>query len=80
MLEMGTSGLMSGEGKRVGSSRFRYRALPRLYGDQLVRIEKMPLCEGEEETGYAHGLESGNHSPDGKALRPYRTNSPQDRS
>ena len=25
---------MSGEGKRVGSSRFRYRALPRLYGGE----------------------------------------------
>jgi len=37
MLEMGTSGLMSGEGKRVGSSRFRYRALPRLYGGETEK-------------------------------------------
>ena len=31
MLEMGTSGLMSGEGKRVASGRRRHRVLPRLY-------------------------------------------------
>src|SRR5437763_15109843 len=31
MFEMDTSSLMSGEGKRVGSFWFRYRALPRLY-------------------------------------------------
>jgi hypothetical protein len=31
MLEMGTSGLMSGEGKQAGRSCTRNRALPRLY-------------------------------------------------
>ena len=50
MLEMGTSGLMSGEGKRVASSKVGYRALPRLYGDQLVRIEKTPLVKGRKGT------------------------------
>jgi len=40
MLEMGTSGLMSGEGKRVGSSRFRYRALPRLYAQTASLVKR----------------------------------------
>jgi len=31
MLEMGTSGLMSGEGKQPSANRLRSRALPRLY-------------------------------------------------
>jgi hypothetical protein len=31
MLEMGTSGLMSGEGKRINAARLRHCALPRLY-------------------------------------------------
>jgi len=51
MFEMDTSSLMSGEGKRVGSFWFRDRALPRLYGDQLVRIEKMPYRKGRKRSG-----------------------------
>jgi hypothetical protein len=38
MLEMGTSGLMSGEGKRVASSKVGYRALPRLYAGAFASV------------------------------------------
>jgi hypothetical protein len=43
MLEMSTSGLMSGEGKRIGSQLgFRHRALPRLYHIQTVHAHAAP--------------------------------------
>jgi hypothetical protein len=37
MLEMGTSGLMSGEGKPSAACRSRLSALPRLYGPKKTR-------------------------------------------
>jgi hypothetical protein len=36
MLEIGTSGLMSGEGKPPAASRSRFGALPRLYSTQAA--------------------------------------------
>ena len=50
MLEMGTSGLMSGEGKRAGCSCTRNRALPRLYAE-VFDYRESPSGEGGDEPG-----------------------------
>ena len=44
MLEMGTSGLMSGEGKPPAASRSRSSALPRLYGLERVAVGASKLA------------------------------------
>ncbi len=52
MLEMGLSGLMSGEGKPPAASRSRSSALPRLYF--LRKLNSTPNSEFEKLTdGYA---------------------------
>jgi len=52
MLEMGTSGLMSGEGKQPSANRLRSRALPRLY--QISHPTSWLAISPNSETLSAH--------------------------
>ena len=51
MLEIGTSGSMSGEGKRAGGSLDRYRASPRLYQIGERRRDSLPIIY-QYDTGF----------------------------
>ena len=64
MLETGTSGLMSGEGKPPAANRSRSSALPRLYGAILVDVVEftpvyhcpMKIDNREDALNAAHSL------------------------
>jgi len=47
MPEMGTSGLMSGEGKPPAASRSRPSALPRLYAFRIEYLGRQEECASE---------------------------------
>jgi hypothetical protein len=52
MLEMGSSGLMSGEGKRTVANWQRYRALPRLYDPIRSRLSVIVFAVNDPSAGY----------------------------
>jgi len=56
MLETGTSGLMSGEGERVGYLSVRSRAPPRLYGGHLMPLIDCGSCRRMRTRMVVHHL------------------------